>query len=739
MSTVHAIPSGERTAQFALPHHRRQLIEGSGINPKIVGERGYATVKTKAELKRLGFSAAQQLVPALVVPMYGPTGELATHQIKPDSPRTNGKGKPIKYETPAKSRVRLDVHPSQAHRMKDPTIPIWVTEGVKKADCLVSRGQCVVALQGVWCWQCNGIPLPEWEDIKLYGRTVFVVFDSDVMVKEGVQAALEGLVHFLEGRGATMQVIYLPGTQDGDKQGVDDYLVAGGTVEELKAMAVDGVDGVDGDYGKLPEAAGFPVEALPRPCQRLIEEAAASIGCPPEFVALPMLVTLGSAIGNCRLLRWKWGWEEGAAIYAAVVAEPGEKKTPGAQVALEPVRRLQATLREDFRRAEDEHKRELREYEVDKRDAAKAGLSAPPPPQPPLMERTLVEDTTVEALASILHGTPRGVLAWRDELTGWARAMDQYKLGGRGADRQFWLSAYSGSYASVDRKSQTQPLIIARPFVCVYGGIQPSVLSEIGEGREDGLLDRFLFAFPDPLPSRWTDAEISDEARDGYANLYRKLRDLYMPTDEYGDPDPVRIHLSPAAKDLLRRTINELRSEMYSPGFPTRLKGPWSKLEGYVARICLILTLSRAADSGAPERVEEEDVLAAVALVDYFRGMARRVHVGLHGENPLDQLAADVTKFLKKRGGYYKDEPSTMYAELDSSHKPPRSAELTKNLKAIAAKNPSLGVEFGSFKKGGRARRYVELRLENAVDAVDTVDPDRRSGPGFSEAAMRIL
>jgi hypothetical protein len=46
------------------------------------------------------------------------------------------------------------------------------------------------------------------------------------------------------------------------------------------------------------------------------------------------------------------------------------------------------------------------------------------------MERTLVEDTTVEALAMVLEGTARGVLAVQDELSGWVRSMDQYKQGG---------------------------------------------------------------------------------------------------------------------------------------------------------------------------------------------------------------------------------------------------------------------------------------------------------------------
>ena len=223
------------------PHHLRQLVEESGIAPQVILERGYRTVTTKTELKRLGFSRSQQRAPALVIPMYSPTGEPVTHQIRPDSPRKDRDGKPIKYETPAKSRVRLDVHPSQTERVKDPTVPLWITEGVKKADCLVSYGQCAVALQGVWCWQKDGVPLPEWEDIKLYGRTVYVIFDSDVMTKSAVQAALKKLVAFLVGRGAKVKVVYLPDGEGGQKQGVDDFLVAGGTVEDLKVRATDGL------------------------------------------------------------------------------------------------------------------------------------------------------------------------------------------------------------------------------------------------------------------------------------------------------------------------------------------------------------------------------------------------------------------------------------------------------------------------------------------------------------------
>ncbi len=119
------------------------------------------------------------------------------------------------------------------------------------------------------------------------------------------------------------------------------------------------------DSKELPDAKEFPVGAMPAACQRLVREAAAAIGCPPDFVALPMLTTLSSAIGNSRVVKLKAGWEESATIYGAVIADPGEKKTPSMKVAVEPAVKQQAAFRETYREKQDEYKRELRQYEVE--------------------------------------------------------------------------------------------------------------------------------------------------------------------------------------------------------------------------------------------------------------------------------------------------------------------------------------------------------------------------------------
>src|SRR5262249_23054861 len=147
--------------------HHAALLEASGIAPHVVTARGYRSVEETADLAALGFSAPQQrLVPALLVPIWTVAGEIATHQLRPDSPRVLD-GKIVKYETKARSTMVLDVPPAARAQLGDPSQPLVITEGVRKADSAVSRGLCCIALLGVWNWRgTNGVggkvALPDW-------------------------------------------------------------------------------------------------------------------------------------------------------------------------------------------------------------------------------------------------------------------------------------------------------------------------------------------------------------------------------------------------------------------------------------------------------------------------------------------------------------------------------------------------------------------------------------------------
>ena len=187
-------------------HHEKMLIDESGIARDVAEGRGYRTIEKKVELKTLGFADRQCNPPGLLIPIYSPTGEIVNYQFRPDQPRIDKKGKPVKYETLSGSRMVLDVHPFVQEMLGNPSVPLFITEGIKKGDALVSRGLCTVTLLGVWSWRGTNehggkTALYEWDYVALNnGRRVYMVFDSDVMLKPGVHEALRRVKALLESR-----------------------------------------------------------------------------------------------------------------------------------------------------------------------------------------------------------------------------------------------------------------------------------------------------------------------------------------------------------------------------------------------------------------------------------------------------------------------------------------------------------------------------------------------------------
>jgi len=74
----------------------------------------------------------------------------------------------------------------------------------------------------------------DWDYIAFDEREVRIVFDSDVMTKRQVRAALDRLTAHLQRKGAKVRSVYLSGLDDKGKVGVDDWLAAGHTVQELE-------------------------------------------------------------------------------------------------------------------------------------------------------------------------------------------------------------------------------------------------------------------------------------------------------------------------------------------------------------------------------------------------------------------------------------------------------------------------------------------------------------------------
>jgi putative DNA primase/helicase len=234
--------------------HVRELVDSSSIDPQVIAERGYVTVgrpraalpdaygrDTREQLKAMGFPSwairEDYYFPGLLIPHYTPSGTRYAGQFKPFRAVPNREGKPQRYAS-AKGPARLDVHPRWSvlgnelvPPIVDPTRRLWITEGVKKADALTSRGEITVALAGVYNWRSQHATLGDWEDVRLKGREVIVCFDADAVLKPHVAQAMGRLGKWLRHKGAAKVWYALP---PGGPKGVDDYLAGGGTLLDLE-------------------------------------------------------------------------------------------------------------------------------------------------------------------------------------------------------------------------------------------------------------------------------------------------------------------------------------------------------------------------------------------------------------------------------------------------------------------------------------------------------------------------
>lgn len=224
------------------PHHVDQPTQGSGISPEVITERGYSSILPPggySELKLYGFSRTQANLPGLLLPVWTTDGRNGLMVYRPDTPRLGRDGKPIKYEILRQAGVRVDCSPRCRPTLADPAIPLWITEGQKKADALTSRGLCAIALLGVWNFKGRNpfggtTVLADFDHIAWDGRDVRIVFDNDIMTKTQVRKALDRLTEHLQRKYAHVSAVYLP--QDGGKKvGIDDYLLIH-TIEDLAGL-----------------------------------------------------------------------------------------------------------------------------------------------------------------------------------------------------------------------------------------------------------------------------------------------------------------------------------------------------------------------------------------------------------------------------------------------------------------------------------------------------------------------
>jgi len=390
-----------------------------------------------------------------------------------------------------------------------------------------------------------------------------------------------------------------------------------------------------------------------------VNETAKGKAVAPDPVLLNLLVIASGVVGAKRRVRVHNNWTEPCILWGAHVAPPSEGKSGAShpfEAAVGAVEQARMPAHEDAARDYEAQKlvakttREDWEKAVQK--AAADGGSPPPMPEAAMEPRKPTQpilwlsDTTTERAAQIMEEHPGGLIVRRDELAGWIGGFDRYAKS-TGGDRAFWLEAWDGRSFRATRK--LGDISVQFNAASILGGMQPDRIAPLlRDDADDGLISRFLFVWPDPLPPGPIKESAACEVE--IIPILRRLDHLTFARDKHDRPVPIDVPLS---KEAFERFSQWRETTMAVGREASGLHASWwGKSYGKVLRIGLVLELLFWAErpiGDEPAEVTLDTIELAIGLFDdWLLPHAHRVF-RLAAPKPEDATAQLLAKWIFKR------------------------------------------------------------------------------------------
>jgi putative DNA primase/helicase len=436
---------------------------------------------------------------------------------------------------------------------------------------------------------------------------------------------------------------------------------------------------------ELPPVQPFSEDLLPETLRPLAADVAERMQVPMDFPAVVNVIDLAGAVNRRAVIQPRardTSWEVVPNLWGAIIAEPGFLKSPVIQTLTRPLNQIDAEWWQLHEQALKEYTREKEEYDLRlvawkaqyKRALNKIGATLPnkpgDEPEKPKLRRLIVNDATFEALHLAMSENPAGILAIRDELSGWWSLLDRK---GREGERGFCLEAWNGNSGfTVDRIGRGT---IRVPHCCMsmLGGIQPGrlrsyLVEAVKDGpSNDGLIQRFqLLVWPDIAPDwKYVDRAPNDSLEQKVASVFRKLLEMDPKT-------PARFRFAPDAQELFIEWLAGLEAKVRGNQLHPALVSHLSKYRSLMPSLGLLFELAaQAASDGfdgcalaySQNFVSLDHAKQAAAWCEYLESHARRVYSCT--EAPKLKAARDLAEKIKRREIRNKEHGSDWFSARD--------------------------------------------------------------------------
>lgn len=382
--------------------------------------------------------------------------------------------------------------------------------------------------------------------------------------------------------------------------------------------------------GRAVDLPPFPVDVFPGWLADQVKAVAGFTQTDPAMPGAVALTVLSACAGGRLEVEARPGWREPTNLFLAVIAAPGERKSPVQTVMTRPLRDAEAGLaraaagsiaeQQTLRDIAAAHAEKLKtaaakaagekrtDLEAEAIEAAKQAEAVTVPTLP----RLFADDVTPEALASLMAANDGRMAIISDEGGIFDTLAGRYSTT---PNLDPFLKGYSGTPMRIDRKGR-EPEFVDKPALTVGLMAQPAVLRKVGgndvfKGR--GLVGRFLFVLPvSKVGARLVDP---DPVHPDTAALYAaQVHTMARTLAEWSDPAVTT--LTPDAYQVLLKAMQAIEDQL-GPGGKLDHIADWAtKLAGGIVRMAGLLHLAHHPEDAWRLPVEADTMTASVRLAD---------------------------------------------------------------------------------------------------------------------------
>lgn len=431
---------------------------------------------------------------------------------------------------------------------------------------------------------------------------------------------------------------------------------------------------------KIPPVTILHENLIPEPYRQWLTDVSHRMQTPPDFPTVSALVITGSVIGaGCSIRpKAKDSWEVIPNLWGACIGRPSVVlKSPSMKEPIQLLERLQAKHGEQFKQEKtgaefeelankamlDDVKGQLnklakgngkdRVINSDDMTKLKADYLELTQDETPKPTRRLFKtnETSIQSMTVLQDENPRGILTFRDELTGLLAKWDRED----GQDeRAYFLEGWNGNGTYTDVKIGRGLTDAKNICISLLGGIQPDKLKrylyQALKGNNDGLMQRLQLAVWPDEPSQWKNVDIypnTQEKQRAYEILEKLANINFM---QYGamqtkyDERPY-FRFSEVGQAIFNDWFNTLQTVKIRQEENPLMAEHLGKFRSLMPSLALIFHLIDIANGKQTGAVSKQAALLAVQWCEYLEAHARRIYA--MGESPEHEAALRLSEKIK--------------------------------------------------------------------------------------------